>query len=172
MAEAAGTMRVALYPGTFDPIHNGHLDVIERAARLVDRLVVGVAANIGKSPMFPLVERLELARTECAAIVARTGSDVEVQPFESLLIGFARQVGAGMIVRGIRAVSDFDFEFQMAGMNARLDSRIETVFLPASERQHFISSRFVKEIALLGGDVSSFVPPHTLARVLARVRSS
>ena len=168
----AARMRVALYPGTFDPILNGLLAVIERAARLVDRLVIGVAANIGKSPMFPLAERLELAGAECGAIAARTGSVVEVAPFESLLIAFARQVGAGMIVRGLRAVSDFDYEFQMAGMNARLDSRIETVFLPASERQHFISSRFVKEIALLGGDVSSFVPPLTLARVLARVRST
>ena len=170
MSEQRRAPRTALYPGTFDPIHNGHLDVIERAARLVDRLVLGVATNSGKNPMFPLEERLELARAECDAIAARTGSKVEVQPFDSLLISFARQVGAGMIVRGLRAVSDFDYEFQMAGMNARLDNSVQTVFLPASEGQHFISSRFVKEIALLGGDVSSFVPPLTLERILARVR--
>jgi pantetheine-phosphate adenylyltransferase len=172
MAERGRRVRTALYPGTFDPIHNGHLDVIGRAARLVDRLVIGVAANVGKNPMFSLEERLDLARREAAVIAARNGSVVEVHSFDSLLITFAHEVGAGMIVRGLRAVSDFDYEFQMAGMNARLDQTIETVFLPASERQHFISSRFVKEIALLGGDISSFVPPFTLERVLARVRVS
>jgi pantetheine-phosphate adenylyltransferase len=172
MAERDRRVRTALYPGTFDPIHNGHLDVIGRAARLVDRLVIGVAANVGKNPMFSLEERLDLARREAVIVAERTGSAVEVQSFDSLLVAFAHQVGAGMIVRGLRAVSDFDYEFQMAGMNARLDQTIETVFLPASERQHFISSRFVKEIALLGGDISSFVPPLTLERVLARVRVS
>jgi pantetheine-phosphate adenylyltransferase len=172
MAERDRRVRTALYPGTFDPIHNGHLDVIGRAARLVDRLVIGVAANVGKNPMFSLEERLDLARREATVIAARSGSIVEVHSFDALLITFAHEVGAGMIVRGLRAVSDFDYEFQMAGMNARLDQTIETVFLPASERQHFISSRFVKEIALLGGDISSFVPPLTLERVLARVRVS
>jgi pantetheine-phosphate adenylyltransferase len=164
--------RVALYPGTFDPITNGHLDVIGRAARLVDRLVVGVAMNAGKGPLFPLEERAELVRAETDKIAARTGCHVEVQPFTGLLVQFARQVGAQMIVRGLRAVTDFDYEFQMAGMNARLDPDIEAVYLMASERNHFISSRFVKEIAQLGGDISTFVPPLTLERTLARVRRS
>lgn len=162
--------RIALYPGTFDPVTNGHLDVIGRAARLVDRLVVGVAMNIGKSPLFPLEERAELVRAETDAIAARTGCRIEVRPFTGLLIGFARELGAQMIFRGLRAVTDFDYEFQMAGMNARLDQEVETVFLMASERNHFISSRFVKEIAQLGGDITSFVPPLTLARTLAKTR--
>ena len=163
--------RIGLYPGTFDPVTNGHLDVIGRAARILDRLVIGVAINIGKGPLFPLEERAELVRAECAPIAARTGSIIEVRPYEGLLIGFAQEVGAGVIVRGLRAVSDFDYEFQMAGMNRRLDHDIETVFLMASETNQFISSRFVKEIARLGGDVSSFVPKLTLERTLARVRA-
>lgn len=162
--------RIALYPGTFDPVTNGHLDVIGRAARLVDRLVVGVAMNIGKGPLFPLEERTELVRSETDTIAARTGCIIEVRAFTGLLVHFARDVGAQMIVRGLRAVTDFDYEFQMAGMNARLDPNIETVYLMASERNHFISSRFVKEIAQLGGDISSFVPPLTLERTLARTR--
>ncbi|MFZ4409345.1 MAG: pantetheine-phosphate adenylyltransferase [Paracraurococcus sp.] len=163
--------RVGLYPGTFDPVTNGHLDVIGRAARILDRLVVGVAINIGKGPLFPLEERVELVRAETDAIAARTGTIIEVVPFEGLLIGFAQKLGAGVIIRGLRAVSDFDYEFQMAGMNRRLDHEIETVFLMASETNQFISSRFVKEIARLGGDVSSFVPKLTLERTLARVRN-
>jgi pantetheine-phosphate adenylyltransferase len=162
--------RIALYPGTFDPVTNGHLDVISRAARLVDRLVVGVAMNIGKSPLFPLEERAELVRAETDAIATRTGCQIEVRPFTGLLIGFARELGAQMIFRGLRAVTDFDYEFQMAGMNARLDQEVETVFLMASERNHFISSRFVKEIAQLGGDITSFVPALTLERTLAKTR--
>lgn len=164
--------RVALYPGTFDPVTNGHIDVIGRAARLVDRLVIGVAMNAGKGPLFPLEERAELVRAETDAIAQRTGCRIEVQPFTGLLVQFGRQVGAQMIVRGLRAVTDFDYEFQMAGMNARLDPDIEAVYLMASERNHFISSRFVKEIAQLGGDISTFVPPLTLERTLARVRRS
>jgi len=162
--------RVGLYPGTFDPVTNGHLDVIGRAARILDRLVVGVAVNIGKGPLFPLEERVELVRAETDAIAARTGAVIEVVPFEGLLIGFAQKLGAGVIIRGLRAVSDFDYEFQMAGMNRRLDHDIETVFLMASETNQFISSRFVKEIARLGGDVSTFVPKLTLERTLERVR--
>jgi pantetheine-phosphate adenylyltransferase len=161
--------RVGLYPGTFDPVTNGHIDIIVRAARMLDRLVVGVAQNTGKGPLFSLDERLALTRAECALVSARTGVPIEVTSFDTLLIGFARQIGAGVIVRGLRAVSDFDYEFQMAGMNYRLDHGIETVFLMASEHHQFISSRFVKEIARLGGDVSSFVPPLTLERTLAKV---
>ena len=164
--------RCGVYPGTFDPVTNGHLDIIGRAARLVDRLVIGVAENIGKGPLFGLEERVELVSEECAAITARTGTPIEVMSFSTLLIGFARSVGAGMLIRGLRAVSDFDYELQMAGMNYRLDHEIETVFLMASERHQFISSRFVKEIARLGGDVSSFVPQLTLQRTIARVSTA
>ena len=163
------TKRIGVYPGTFDPVTNGHLDIIFRAARMLDRLVVGVARNIGKGPLFPLEERVDLVREECASIGGRTGVEIEVVDFSGLLIDFARTHGAGVIVRGLRAVSDFDYEFQMAGMNYRLASTIETIFLMASEHHQFISSRFVKEIAQLGGDISSFVPPLTLARTLARV---
>ncbi len=166
---ARPSFRVGLYPGTFDPITNGHVDIISRAARMFSRLVVGVAANAGKGPLFPLHERVELVQAEMAPIAARTGTEIEVRSFDSLLIAFAHQVGASVIVRGLRAVSDFDYEFQMAGMNYRLDANVETVFLMASERHQFISSRFVKEIAQLGGDITSFVPSLTLARTLARV---
>jgi pantetheine-phosphate adenylyltransferase len=162
---------VGLYPGTFDPITNGHIDVISRAARIVQELVVGVALNVGKGPLFSHEERAELVRAETDAISARTGTPIVVKPFGSLLISFAREVGATVIIRGLRAVTDFDYEFAMAGMNYRLDSEIETVFLMASERHQFISSRFVKEIAQLGGDISSFVPPLTLERTLSRVKT-
>ena len=161
--------RIGIYPGTFDPVTNGHIDIIGRAARLVDRLVIGVARNAGKGPLFPLEERKVLVREECTQITARTGTPIDVTDFDTLLIHFARSVKACMLIRGLRAVSDFDYEFQMAGMNYRLDHEIETVFLMASERHQFISSRFVKEIAALGGDISSFVPPLTLERTLARV---
>jgi pantetheine-phosphate adenylyltransferase len=163
--------RIALYPGTFDPVTNGHLDIIGRAARLVDRLVIGVAINIGKGPLFELAERVELVQAEVAPIAARSGTVIEVRPFEGLLVGFAREVGAGMIVRGLRAVTDFDYEFQMTGMNRRLDQEVETVFLMASETNQFIASRLVKEIARLGGDISSFVPKLTLERTMARVKA-
>ncbi|HEX7389492.1 MAG TPA: pantetheine-phosphate adenylyltransferase, partial [Acidiphilium sp.] len=132
-------------------------------------LVVGVARNIGKGPLFSSDERIELVRAEVGPIAGRTGTVIEVLPFSTLLIDFAREVGANVIVRGLRAVSDFDYEFQMAGMNYRLDQSIETIFLMASERHQFISSRFVKEIAQLGGDITSFVPSLTLERTLNRV---
>ena len=161
--------RIGLYPGTFDPVTNGHLDIIGRAARLLDRLVIGVSISTGKGPLFPLEERVELVKAEVAAIAVKNGNVIDVLPFSSLLVHFAREVGASMIVRGLRAVSDFDYEFQMAGMNTRLDPNIETVFLTASERHQFIASRLVKEIAFLGGDISSFVPRLTHERVLKRV---
>ena len=161
--------RIGVYPGTFDPVTNGHIDIIGRAARLLDKLVIGVAVNAGKGPLFPLDERVELVRAEMAAIADRSGAEIEVEPFDTLLVDFAHKAGAGVIFRGLRAVSDFDYEFQMAGMNYRLAPDVETVFLMASERHQFISSRFVKDIAMFGGDVSSFVPTLTLQRTLQRV---
>lgn len=162
--------RIGLYPGTFDPVTNGHLDVIARAARLLDKLVVGVAVNTGKGPLFTLEERVDLVRAEVAPIVGHDRVAIEVVPFQGLLIQFARDIGAGMIVRGLRAVSDFDYEFQMAGMNYRMAPDVETVFLMASERHQFIASRLVKEVAALGGDISTFVPKLTLERTLQRLR--
>lgn len=162
--------RIGLYPGTFDPITNGHLDVISRAARLLDKLVVGVAINNSKGPLFTLEERVELVKAEIDSIATRNGMVIEVVPFDTLLIDFARKLGASMIVRGLRAVSDFDYEFQMAGMNYRMAPDIETVFLMASERHQFIASRLVKEVAMLGGDIESFVPALTHERVLKRIR--
>ncbi len=161
--------RVGLYPGTFDPVTKGHLDIVGRAAKLVDRLVLGVAMNAGKGPLFPIEERVRMLEAAVAPIAARNGTIIEVQPFDTLLIHFARRTGARVIIRGLRAVSDFEYEFQMAGMNARLDPGIETVFLMASEGVHFISSRFVKEIAMLSGDVSPFVTPDVLAAIAEKV---
>ena len=160
--------KAGVYPGTFDPVTNGHIDIIARAARILPRLVIGVATNIGKAPIFPLEERAELVRGETDAIARRTGGRIEVVPFDGLLVSFVRAVQASVIVRGLRVVADFDYEFQMAGMNYRLDPGIETVFLMASERHQFISSRFVREIAALGGDISSFVPPPVLERLRRR----
>jgi pantetheine-phosphate adenylyltransferase len=164
--------RIGLYPGTFDPVTNGHLDVIARAARLLDKLVVGVAINTGKGPMFTLPERVEMVETEIASIADKHGMVIEVRPFDTLLVDFARKVGASMIVRGLRAVTDFDYEFQMAGMNYRMAPDVETVFLMASERHQFIASRLVKEVAVLGGDITSFVPPLTHERVMKRIREN
>ena len=151
--------RVGVYPGTFDPITNGHMDIIRRATRVVDKLVIGVAVNAGKGPLFTLDERVTTVRQELEDNRETLSAEVEVRPFENLLMEFVTDCGGSVIVRGLRAVSDFEYEFQMAGMNARLNSNVETVFLMASERNHFIASRLVKEIALLGGDVSSFVSP-------------
>ncbi len=162
--------RAGVYPGTFDPVTNGHLDIIARAARVLDRLVIGVAESAGKGPLFTLEERVELVRAEAAPIARRTGAMIEIVSFQGLLVHFARSAGAQVIIRGLRAVTDFDYEFQMAGMNYRLDPEIEIVFLMASERHQFISASLVKEIARLGGDVSSFVPPLTLERTLNKLR--
>jgi len=159
-------MRTGVYPGTFDPITNGHMDIVRRAARLVDRLVIGVARNAGKNPLFSIDERVELVREEVADL--NNGERVvEVMAFDNLLVHFAESMGAALIIRGLRAVSDFEYEFQMVGMNARLAPGIETVFLMASERNQFISSRFVKEIGQMGGDISQFVSPRVAARLAA-----
>jgi pantetheine-phosphate adenylyltransferase len=148
---------IGLYPGTFDPITNGHLDIVERAAKIVDRLVIGVAINRDKGPLLSLEERVAMVEKECGAY--RRLAEIEVLPFDSLLMHFAEEVGARMIIRGLRAVSDFEYEFQMVAMNQRLNPDIETVFLMADPRHQAIASRLVKEIARLGGDVSAFVPP-------------
>ena len=165
------THRIGIYPGTFDPVTNGHMDIVSRARHVVDRLIVAVHSNAGKGPMFTLDERTALLRDEIANADNGLADWVEVRPFSMLLMKFAEEVNASCIVRGLRAVSDFEYEFQMAGMNARLNPEIETVFLMASERQQFISSRFVKEIAKLGGDVSSFVSPRVLAKLNDKVGS-
>jgi pantetheine-phosphate adenylyltransferase len=158
----------AVYPGTFDPITNGHMDIIRRAAGITDHLIIAVATNAGKNPLLTLEDRLKLVRAEIADLNKPAGHErVEARSFDNLLMHFAESVGAGMIVRGLRAVSDFEYEFQMAGMNARLNPRVETVFLMASETHQFISSRFVKEIGRLGGDIASFVSPR-VAKHLAR----
>jgi pantetheine-phosphate adenylyltransferase len=158
--------RVALYPGTFDPITNGHLDIIGRAVKLYDKLVLGVALNSAKGPLFSFEERVEMAR-ELAESVAND-TIIEVLPFEGLLMHFAEQVGANSIIRGLRAVSDFEYEFQMVGMNQRLNPDIETVFLMADPRHQAIASRLVKEIAKLEGDVTPFVPPLVKQRLLEK----
>ncbi|MBL8672470.1 MAG: pantetheine-phosphate adenylyltransferase [Alphaproteobacteria bacterium] len=160
--------RIGVYPGTFDPITNGHVDVIRRAVRLFDRLVVGVAINRDKGPLFSVEERVAMVREELQRLGSDINGKVEVRPFETLLMQFAVSCGANAIVRGLRAVSDFEFEFQMAGMNARLDPAVETVFLMAAEGSQFISSKLIKEICRLGGDITPFVPPVALARLTAK----
>jgi pantetheine-phosphate adenylyltransferase len=150
-------MRIGLYPGTFDPITMGHIDIIRRAAALVDRLVLGVAINRDKGPLFTLEERVTMIEAECISLSEQTGIEIVVHPFENLLIDCAHDVGATLIVRGLRAVADFEYEFQMVGMNRALDDSVETVFLMAEARHQAIASKLVKEIARLDGDVSKFV---------------
>ena len=152
-------MRIGLYPGTFDPITLGHIDIIRRASHLVDRLVIGVAINRDKGPLFALEERVEMIEAECAKLSSQTGTEIVAYPFENLLIDCAKDVGAQVIIRGLRAVADFEYEFQMVGMNRQLDNSIETVFLMAEPQHQAIASKLVKEIARLSGDVSKFVTP-------------
>jgi pantetheine-phosphate adenylyltransferase len=159
------TTRTGVYPGTFDPITLGHMDIIRRGAKLVDRLVIGVTTNPSKSPMFSVEERIAMVRREVEGIAG----DIEVVSFDSLLMDFAEREGASVIVRGLRAVADFEYEYQMAGMNQQLNDRIETVFLMAEVSLQPIASRLVKEIAIFGGDIAKFVTPAVKADVVARV---
>lgn len=165
--------RIGLYPGTFDPITLGHGDIILRASKMVDQLVVGVAENAGKGPLFALPERVAMVREEVAALESpknpASPCQITVQPFNNLLIAFAKEINASVILRGLRAVSDFEYEFQMAAMNRKLAPQLETLFLMASDKYQFISSRFVKEIARLGGAVDPFVSPRILARIVQKM---
>jgi pantetheine-phosphate adenylyltransferase len=159
--------RVGLYPGSFDPVTLGHLDIIKRAVKLVDHLVIGVTTNLSKSPLFSVAERMEMVRHE-AAPLAEGRATIAVETFDSLLMQFAEKVGASVIVRGLRAVSDFEYEFQMVAMNQRLNSEIETVFLMADPRHQAIASRLVKEIAMLGGPVAPFTTPYVADLIVKR----
>ena len=165
-------MRIGLYPGTFDPITLGHIDIIRRASLLVDRLVIGVAINRDKSPLFNLDDRVSMLVEECNYLSGQTGTEIVVHPFENLLIDCAHDVGAQVIVRGLRAVADFEYEFQMVGMNRSLDNSIETVFLMAEAKHQAIASKLVKEIARLHGDISKFVTPNVAKRLLSKLRAS
>jgi len=164
-------MRTAIYPGTFDPITVGHLDIIKRALHVADRLVVAVALDTGKEPVFDLAMRGQLVEHDLLETLGKEAHRVDVRLFSGLLVNFAEEMGANLIIRGIRAVSDFEYEFQMACMNTRLKPDMETVFLTASEDTHFISSRFVKQIARLGGDVSSFVSHNVAQHLRAHFRA-
>ena len=161
-------MRKGLYPGTFDPVTRGHIDVIRRAAKLVDHLVIGVAINRDKGPLFSLEERVDMIQRETAPIAEKTGITIEPLPFENLLVHFAEDVGASVIIRGLRAVADFEYEFQMVGMNRALNSEIEMVFLMAEPQHQAIASKLVKEIARMGGDISKFVSPAVAQALLAK----
>ena len=165
-------MRIGLYPGTFDPITLGHIDIIRRASLLMDRLVIGVAINRDKSPLFSLKDRVSMLEEECNYLSEQTGTEIVVHPFENLLIDCAHDVGAQVIVRGLRAVADFEYEFQMVGMNRSLDNSIETVFLMAEAKHQAIASKLVKEIARLNGDISKFVTPHVANRLLNKLQAS
>lgn len=162
-------MRIGLYPGTFDPVTLGHTDIIRRACTLVDKLVIGVAINSGKGPMFTLEERVAMIEAECLPLGESVGCQIEVHPFKNLLIDCARDVGATVIVRGLRAVADFEYEYQMVGMNRSMDASIETVFLMADVKYQAIASKLVKEIARLDGDITKFVPAGVKQRLLEKL---
>ena len=166
-----GKRLIGLYPGTFDPVTLGHLDIIKRAVKLVDHLVIGVAINASKNPMFNLDERVAMVKAE-AEKLATGHATIEVQAFDTLLVKFAAQLGAAVIIRGLRAVSDFEYEFQMVAMNQRLNTEIETVFLMADPRHQAISSKLVKEIALLGGDISPFTTPVVAQALIKRSKEN
>lgn len=161
-------MRTGLYPGTFDPITLGHVDIIKRACKLVDKLVIGVAINRDKGPLFTLEQRVAMVEAECAKMTELFGTEIIAHPFENLLIDCARDVGAQTIIRGLRAVADFEYEFQMVGMNRKLDDSITTVFLMAEAEHQAIASKLVKEISRLKGDVSPFVTPLVNAALLEK----
>ena len=163
-------LRIGLYPGTFDPPTNGHLDIIRRAVKLVDKLVIGVAVNADKGPLFTLAERVEMIEAECQGIGG--AAQIEVKPFDVLLMTFAEQIGAGIIIRGLRAVSDFEYEFAMVGMNQKLNPEVETVFLMADPTHQAVASRLVKEIARLQGSVAHFVPQAVEGRLRAKFKVS
>ena len=167
------TARISIYPGTFDPLTFGHIDIIERAARLGNQLIVAVAENIGKQPLFSVDERTEIVLNEVQRINKTNNLPfpVLVKNFSGLLTDFADSQGAHVVIRGLRAVADFEYEFQMASINKRLHGKLETVFLMAAEQQHFVASRFVKEVALFGGDVSSFVPAQVVTALQAKLRA-
>ncbi|MEO0399611.1 MAG: pantetheine-phosphate adenylyltransferase [Pseudomonadota bacterium] len=164
--------RIGLYPGTFDPLTLGHVDIIERAVKLVDELVVGVAVNKDKGPLFSIDERVEMVRNQMETIAGKSGVMIHVTPFDKLLMQFAEEINADIIIRGLRAVSDFEYEFQMVGMNQALNDDIETVFLMADARFQSIASRLVKEIARLDGDISRFVPADIAKRLVERLRQA
>lgn len=160
--------RVGLYPGTFDPVTMGHLDIIGRGMKLVDRLIIGVAVSEAKRPLFLLEERIAIMEEECAALAGPGKATIEVKPFDNLLMHFAEQENVNVIVRGLRAVSDFEYEFQMTAMNEQLNREIETVFLMADVRHQAVASRLVKEIARFGGDITSFVTPSVKQKLLEK----
>ena len=168
--------RIGLYPGTFDPITNGHIDIIRRGSKIVDHLFIGVAINAGKGPLFSLQERSAMVQHEIDQIMAENKKNdihsvIEVAPFETLLMHFAESLNADVIIRGLRAVSDFEYEFQMTSMNARLNQTVETVFLMASDRHQFIASRLVKEIGFLGGDIKPFLSSSVADLLLAKIEN-
>ena len=165
------TNRISIYPGTFDPLTFGHIDIIERAARLGNQLIVAVAENIGKQPLFSVDERTEIVESEVQKINKNNNfaAPVLVKNFSGLLTDFAESQGAHVVVRGLRAVADFEYEFQMASINKRLHGELETVFLMAAEQQHFVASRFVKEVSRFGGDVSSFVPENVAKKLATKL---